>query len=53
MVSQDPRILAAELRSRARQATPEERAELLFLAAEYERLAMGPEPGPLRVFLPK
>ena len=35
----NPAILAAELRLRAQDAAPHERDELLFLAAEYERIA--------------
>ena len=34
-----PSALAAELRARALRAAPEERADLLLLATEYERLA--------------
>lgn len=36
---QDPRALAAELRIRAIEADDDQRADLLFLAAEYERIA--------------
>lgn len=54
---QNPLALAAELRSRALSATAGERADLLFLAAEYERLAAegepGAGPGSVAVFLPK
>ena len=57
MDPQNPLVLAAELRARARVATAEECADLLFLAAEYERLAAAPEAGipsgSLKVFLPK
>lgn len=35
----NPKALAAELRLRALDAEPQEQAELLFLAAEYERMA--------------
>jgi hypothetical protein len=53
----NPLALAAELRARALAATAEECAELLFLAAEYERLAHARDPlaqqSPLKVFLPK
>jgi hypothetical protein len=53
----NPLTLAAELRARALGATDEERADLLFLAAEYERLAAaadaGTRRGPLNVSLPK
>lgn len=49
--------LAAELRLRARDADPRERDELLFLAAEYERIAALPGSGDRRkwrgLFLPK
>lgn len=49
-----PLALAAELRARARCATPEERADLLFLAAEYERLGESdPAAAPDPVVLPK
>jgi hypothetical protein len=54
---QNPEALAAELRARALCATGEERADLLFLAAEYERLATTPDagvpPGKVRVVLPR
>jgi hypothetical protein len=53
----DPQSLAAELRARALTATVEERLDLLFLAAEYERLdaAMrdAAEQPPVKVYLPK
>ncbi len=53
----NPLALAAELRARALVATDEERADLLFLAAEYDRMAAEPGGGtqqlPLKVFLPK
>lgn len=52
----NPRILAAELRARAAGASEDERADLLFLAAEYARMAEASERGevvPLDVFLPK
>jgi hypothetical protein len=39
---QDPRALAAELRIRAIEAEDDQRADLLFLAAEYERMADAP-----------
>lgn len=39
MVMLNPKALAAELRLRARDAEPHERADLLFLANEYEKLA--------------
>jgi hypothetical protein len=42
MVMRNPKALAAELRLRARDAEPQEQAELLFLAAEYEDLADTP-----------
>ncbi|MBE1529288.1 hypothetical protein GGC65_003744 [Sphingopyxis sp. OAS728] len=38
----NPKALAAELRLRALDAEPQEQAELLFLAAEYENLADTP-----------
>jgi hypothetical protein len=54
---QDPMSLAAELRARALSAAAEDRADLLFLAAEYEALARTPDPAvvqdPVKVFLPK
>ncbi|WP_171982402.1 hypothetical protein [Sphingomonas sp. LM7] len=50
---QNPLSLAAELRIRALCATAEERADLLFLAAEYERLAAALQHGPVQVLLPK
>lgn len=56
MVSHNPLKLAAELRARAVQALPKEREELLFLAAEYERLVASPDWGQLpatRVSLPR
>lgn len=56
MDMRNPRILAAELRARAAGATGDQRAELLFLAAEYLQLAETSEqaePIPLHVFLPK
>lgn len=52
----NPRILAAELRARAASATEDERAELLFLAAEYLQMAEAFEQAeaiPLNVLLPK
>jgi hypothetical protein len=53
----DPRILAAELRARAATTTGEACADLLFLAAEYDRMAEAPalaaQREPLKVFLPK
>lgn len=49
--------LAAELRARALSATAEDRADLLFLAMEYERLAgtidTGLKQAAVKVFLPK
>lgn len=48
--------LAAELRQRALQAARAEQVELLFLAEEYERLAVrlqGQEQGYRPVVLPK
>ena len=39
---QDPRALAAELRIRAIEAEDDQRADLLFLATEYERMADAP-----------
>lgn len=39
MVIHNPKALAAELRLRALAVQPEERDELLFLAAEYELMA--------------
>ncbi|MCD2325079.1 hypothetical protein LQ953_13740 [Sphingomonas sp. IC-56] len=57
MDSDDPQSLAAELRARAVTATLEERFDLLFLAAEYERLDgmvnAAPELQPVKVYLPK
>jgi hypothetical protein len=35
----NPKVLAAELRLRALEADPQERADLLFLAAEYDNMA--------------
>jgi hypothetical protein len=53
----NPRALAAELRLRALDADPQERADLLFLAAEYENMAdiagFGGRPDWLGVPLPK
>jgi hypothetical protein len=46
MESQNPIALAAELRVRAIDAEPVERADLLFLAAEYERMGSSPQPPP-------
>lgn len=50
-------ILAAELRARARLAKPRERDELLFLAAEYEKLIEAQDPdaphGAIDVLLPR
>lgn len=45
MSTQNPLTLAAELRARAALAKPEEQRDLLFLAAEYERLAKENEEG--------
>jgi len=57
MHQQDPLALAAELRARALSATAEDRADLLFLAMEYEQLAETidavPQRGAVKVFLPK
>ncbi|WP_447765544.1 hypothetical protein [Sphingopyxis panaciterrae] len=56
MVMCNPQALAAELRLRALDAGPKEQAELLFLAAEYERLAelaFDTRPGWNGVSLPK
>lgn len=50
---QNPLLLAAELRARALSATAEEGADLLFLAAEYERLAQALMQAPVAVLLPK
>lgn len=54
---ESPQSLAAELRARARSATLEERIDLLFLAAEYERLdgvrSCDIEQPSMNVFLPK
>lgn len=53
----NPKALAAELRLRALDADPKERADLLFLAAEYEKMAetaaFGGRPDWLGVPLPK
>lgn len=57
MESQNPIALAAELRVRAIDAEPAERADLLFLAAEYERMGSSPQPpledGDVTVCLPQ
>ncbi len=56
MDPRDPLVLAAELRACAESASDEDRADLLFLAAEYERLAESDDEdmgGPLHVSLPK
>jgi hypothetical protein len=57
MVMCNPKALAAELRLRALDAEPQERADLLFLAGEYERMAdmpaFGGRPDWLGVPLPK
>lgn len=49
--------LAAELRARAEQAHAHERADLLFLASEYERMAETPplllDGAAVRVRLPR
>lgn len=45
----NPKALAAELRRRALEAAKEEREELLFLAAEYDRM----EEDAVGVSLPK
>ena len=53
----DPLALATELRSRAADAPAEQRADLLFLAAEYERMAdmapLSPDGEQVRVRLPQ
>lgn len=53
----DPLALATELRIRAADAEAEQRADLLFLAAEYERMAdmvpLSPDGEQVRVRLPR
>ena len=53
----DPLALATELRIRAADAQAEQRADLLFLAAEYERMAdmapLSPDGEQVRVRLPQ
>jgi len=57
MHQQDPLALAAELRARALSAAAGDRADLLFLATEYEQLAETldavEQRGGVKVFLPK
>ena len=57
MSTHDPSTLAAELRARAAHAKAAERADLLFLAEEYDRLALErgseDEDGGVRVELPR
>jgi hypothetical protein len=56
MVMRNPKALAAELRLRALDVEAPERDDLLFLAAEYDRLAevgFDGRPGWTGVSLPK
>lgn len=53
MNMENPELLAAELRVRALCASPDERADLCFLATEYERLASSRRQEIVKVMLPK
>lgn len=53
MAMQTLERLAAELRLRALCASPDERADLCFLATEYERLASACTQEIVKIILPK